>query len=268
MPDRRRVAVVGGGITGLATAYFLQQAGVAVTLIEADHRLGGKIRTDTLAGVPVEAGPDAFLARVPSAVELCRDLGLGDELVAPASGTAFIWTGGRLRPLPGRHVLGVPTGLGPLVRSGVLSPAGVARAALDLVLPQSRFGDDPSVADVIGRRMGHEVLDRLVGPLVGGINAGDPRRLSLRSTAPQLADGAARHRSLVLGLRRRPPTAAGAAGPAFLSLDGGLQRLVDRLAEVLAPATDIRLGTTVAAVEREGTGAQWRIVTTSGERVD
>ena len=98
MPDRRRVAVVGGGITGLATAYFLQQAGVAVTLIEADDRLGGKIRTDALAGVPVEAGPDAFLARVPSAVELCRELGLGDALVAPATGTAFIWTGGRLRP--------------------------------------------------------------------------------------------------------------------------------------------------------------------------
>lgn len=268
MPDRRRVAVVGGGITGLATAYFLQQAGVAVTLIEADDRLGGKIRTDALAGAPVEAGPDAFLARVPSAVDLCRELGLGDELVAPATGAAFIWTSGGLRPLPGRHVLGVPTALRPLVRSGVLSPTGVARAALDLVLPRSRFGDDPSVAEVIGRRMGGEVLDRLVGPLVGGINAGDPRRLSLRSTAPQLSEAAARHRSLVVGLRRRPTTAAGASGPVFLSVDGGLQRLVDRLAEVLAPDTDIRVATTVAAVERDEAGAQWRIVTGSGDSVD
>src|SRR5215210_7918611 len=169
MPER--VAVVGGGITGLATAYYLRQSGVAVTVVEAGE-LGGKIHTLELAGVPVEAGPDTFLARVPWAVDLCRELGLGDHLVAPATGKAFLWIGDRLRPLPERHVLGVPTALAPLVRSGVLTPAGVARAALDLVLPRTHGGADPTVAAVVGRRMGREVVDRLVDPLVGGINAG------------------------------------------------------------------------------------------------
>src|SRR5215212_5113644 len=207
MPER--VAVVGGGVTGLAAAYYLRQAGVTVTVVEAGE-LGGKIQTRELAGVPVEAGPDTFLARVPWAVDLCRELGLGDELVEPATGKAFLWTGGALHPLPERHVLGVPVALRPLLASGVLSKAGVARAALDLVLPRSHHGADPSVAEVVGRRMGRQVVDRLVDPLVGGINAGRADALSLAATARPIAEGAARSRSLVLGLRRARP---GPEGP-------------------------------------------------------
>ena len=236
--------MVGGGITGLATAYFLRQSGLDVTLIEAGDSLGGKIQTLELAGVPVEAGPDTFLARVPWAVDLCRQLGLGDDLVAPATGKAWLWIGDRLRPLPERHVLGVPTALRPLVRSAVLSPAGVARAALDLVLPPTSAGPDPSVAAVVGRRMGRQVVDRLVDPLVGGINAGRADMLSLAATARPIADGAARSRSLVLGLRRAAP---GPGGPVFLGLVGGLHRLVDRLAEE-AGAADVRTATTVTAI--------------------
>lgn len=248
MPEPRRVAVVGAGITGLATARFLSQAGCTVTVVEAADRVGGKIQTLDLDGVPVEAGPDTFLARVPWAVDLCRELGLGDDLVAPATGTAFLWTGGRLRPLPEGHVLGVPTALRPLVRSGVLSPAGVARACLDLVLPRSALGADPTVADVIGRRLGRQVLERLVEPLVGGINAGRADALSLSATARPLAEGAARNRSLVLGLRRAE---RGPGGPVFLGLVGGLQRLVDRLAQDVA---DLRLATAVSGVVKASTG--------------
>lgn len=240
MPER--VAVVGGGITGLATAFYLRRAGAAVTVIEAGE-LGGKIQTRDLAGVPVEAGPDTFLARVPWAVDLCRELGLGEELVEPATGKAFLWTGGRLRPLPARHVLGVPIALRPLLDSGVLSRAGVARAALDLVLPRSRHGADPSVAEVVGRRMGRQVVDRLVDPLVGGINAGRADVLSLASTARPIAEGAARSRSLVLGLRAAQ---AGPTGPVFLGLKGGLHRLVERLAE---KAGDVRTGTAVCSID-------------------
>jgi len=245
MPER--VAVVGGGITGLATAYYLGKAGVAVTVVEAGE-LGGKIQTRELAGVPVEAGPDTFLARVPWAVELCTELGLGDDLVEPATGKAFLWTGGALRPLPERHVLGVPVALRPLLGSGVLSKAGVARAALDLVLPRRRRGADPSVAAVVGRRMGREVVERLVDPLVGGINAGRADVLSLAATAPAIAAGAARHRSLVLGLRQAK---SGPAGPVFLGLKGGLHRLVERLAEEV---DDIRTGVAVTGVEAAGAG--------------
>ena len=261
MPDGRRVAVVGGGITGLATVRLLRRAGLTVTVLEAGGELGGKIQTRELAGVPVEAGPDTFLARVPWAVDLCRELGLGDDLIAPATGKAWLWIGDRLRPLPERHVLGVPTALRPLLESGVLSTAGVARAALDLVLPRSRPRPDPSVAAVVGRRMGRQVVERLVEPLVGGINAGTADGLSLSATARPIAEGAARSRSLVLGLRQAKP---GPGGPVFLGLVGGLHRLVDRLAE--DDLGSVRLGTAVGSIIPTGNGYTLRC--TPGPDVD
>lgn len=231
-----RVAVVGGGITGLAAAYEAVKAGHDVTLYEAGDRLGGKIRGSLFRGAMVDEGPDAFLARVPAAVELCRELGLGDELVAPQTGKAFVWTRGRLRPLPDGLVLGVPTDIVGLARSGILSPAGVLRAGLDLVLPRSRWSsEDPSVAEVITARFGQEAADRLVEPLLGGIHAGRIDRLSLSSSAPQLAGAATKHRSLLLGLRG---TKGSLDGPVFSTLRGGLGRLVDALAERVG---DIRL---------------------------
>jgi protoporphyrinogen/coproporphyrinogen III oxidase len=244
----RRVAVVGGGITGLATARFLGRAGLDVTVLEAAPELGGKIQTLEWQGVPVEAGPDTFLARVPWAVELCREIGLGEDLVAPATGKAFLWIGDRLYPLPERHVLGVPTDLAGVWRSGVLTPAGVARAALDLFLPGRDPGPDPTVGTVVGRRMGRQVLDRLVEPLIGGIHAGRADRLSVAGTARPIAEAAARSRSLLLGLRR-PASGPAAGGPVFLSVAGGLHRLVDRLAEEI---DDVRTGTAVEAIAKAG----------------
>lgn len=264
---RPRVVVVGGGITGLTTAWFLRDQ-ARVTVLEADDRLGGKIRTTSLADVPVEEGPDTFLARVPHARDLAVALGLGDDLVQPATGRAFVWSRGRLRPLPGGQVLGVPVALGPLARSGVLGPGAMARAGLDLVLPRSRPGlsADPSVADVIGARMGRVVVDRLVEPLVGGINAGRADDLSLAATAPQLAEAAASSRSLILGLRRnrRRQATHAPTGPLFLGVTGGLGRLVDRLAAALREAgIDIRSGLGVKAVEPDGVGG-YRVVTSDG----
>lgn len=230
------VAVVGGGITGLAAAWELVQAGAQVALYEAGPRLGGRILTAHVAGRPVDLGPDAVVARVPHAVDLCRELGLGDELVHPATEGASVWWGGRLRPLPRGLVMGAPLGardLFGLARSGLLSPAGAARAALDVVRPATRWGPDPSVGEVVAGRLGPEVHQRLVDPLVGGISAGPTVLLSARSTAPQLAD-AAGSRSLVLGLRSaRGRAGEGATGPVFASLRGGLGRLVERLEERL-----------------------------------
>ena len=245
------VVVVGGGITGLATAYYLKaRHGLDATVVEASDRAGGKIRTDELAGVPVEAGPDTFLARVPWAADLCRELGLGDELIEPATSSAFVWVRGRLRPLPPGLVLGVPTGLAQLARSGLISPLGVARAALDTVLPRRRHGDDPSIAELIGGRFGAEVVDHLVEPLLGGINAGRADRLSLAATAPQLADAAREHRSLLRGLRANPTN----GGPVFQTVRGGLERLVERLREHV----DLRTNTTVETIER-ATDGRWQV---------
>jgi oxygen-dependent protoporphyrinogen oxidase len=246
LPPVREVAVVGGGITGLATAWFLRQRApdVPVTLIEAADHLGGKIETTALGGAPVEAGPDTFLARAPWAVELCRRLGLEDDLVAPATTRAYVWTRGRLRPLPDGLVLGVPAEVTPLARCGIVSPAGLARAGLDLVLPRRPLGEDPSVAEVVGARFGREVVDRLVEPLLGGIHAGRADRLSLSAVAPQVAGAAAGSRSLLLGLRRQP---ASATGPVFLGVRGGMGRLVERLRQRLE-GVEFRTGTAVASL--------------------
>lgn len=243
------VTVVGGGITGMAAAWELVNRGAAVTLVESSSRLGGKIVGEQIGGRWVDLGPDAFLARLPEAVQLCQELGLGSELVGAATDSASLWARGRLRPLPRATVLGVPAGLPGLravAGSGILSPAGVARAALDLVLPRRDLGEDPSVGDLVTARLGRQVHDRLVDPLVGGIHAGATSRLSALAVAPQLVAAAGGHRSLVLGLpRRRGPAArarssstGGRTSPAatFVSLLGGLGRLVTRLEEELRAA--------------------------------
>lgn len=250
------VAVVGAGVTGLSAAWELVRSGAQVSVLEASPSLGGKVVTEAFRGRSVDLGPDSFLARVPHALELCHELGLGAELVHPAVEGAGVWLGGRLRPLPAGVVLGAPTALVPLARSGILSPSGVARAALDLVLPRTRLGPDPTVAEIVTGRLGRQVQERLVDPLVGGVHAGPSERLSARATAPQLADAAAR-RSLVLSLRAR----RAAAGPVFASLRGGLARLVDRLGEELRGA-GARVETGVEVDEVPVPGADATVVAT------
>ena len=244
----------------MAAAWELLSAGAHVTVFEAGPRLGGCIRTEDVAGRPVDLGPDAFLARVPHGLDLCRELGLGDEVVHPAASGAAVWARGRLRPLPGGLVLGVPTGprdLVGLVRAGLVTPAGAARAALDLVRPATRWEADPSVADVVVARLGRQVHTGVVDPLVGGIHAGRSDRLSARAAAPQLADGA-RARSLMRGVRAARHAAGGGGSPGavagvpigppplFASLRGGLGRLVERAEEALrAGGATVVTGTAV-----------------------
>jgi oxygen-dependent protoporphyrinogen oxidase len=267
------VAVIGGGITGLSAAWYLSASPCDITVFEAGNRLGGKVATSAFAGVPVDEGPDSFLARVPWAEALCRELGLGHELVAPASGLAHVWTRGRLRALPDGLVLGAPASILPVARSGIVSWRGMARAALDLVLPASSADGrdqtdgqdqadgrdrvdrvdrvDRSVADVIGGRFGREVVDRLVEPLIGGINAGRADALSLAATAPQLADAAASSRSLLVALRRQRRALSGAGGPVFLTVAGGLGTLIERLAQRLTErGVELRCGAPVERLER------------------
>lgn len=231
-----RLTVVGGGIAGLAAAWEAVQRGAEVTLLEAGPRLGGKIETGSVDGVAVEHGPDAFLARVPWAVDLCRELDL--DLVAPAVGRALVWSGGRLRPIPEGMLLGVPTGVMGVARSGLLSPWGMARASLDFVLPRTPLDGDVSVGELVSRRLGRQVLDRLVDPLIGGINAGRADQLSATAVAPQVLAAAKAHRSLVVGARH---TRTVSDGPVFLTVPAGLSALVDSLVRQLrAAGADIR----------------------------
>lgn len=231
----KRVVVVGGGISGLAAAYALAgRHRLPVTICEAEERLGGKIRTEVFAGSRLDLGPDAFLARRPEALALCEELGLAGELVAPATASAYVWSRNRLRRLPPGLALGVPTSLGPLIRSRVLSPAGLARVAIEPFVPGRPLDDDEALGALVRRRLGREVHCRLVDPLVGGINAGDTDHLSVDVAAPNLAVAARHHRSLVAGARRQAAAAPPAPGPAFLTLPGGLTRLVEALTERLA----------------------------------
>ncbi len=253
------VAVVGGGVAGLAAALEAGRAGARVVLLEAGSRLGGKVRVSEVGGLPVDEGADAMLARVPYGVQLAQDAGLGDELVSPAAGAASLWTRGRLLPLPTGTTMGIPGDLLALGRSGVLSARGLARVPLDLVRRGEVSEDDVSVGDLVRRRLGAEVVDRLVDPLLGGVYAGRADLLSLHATLPQLARPVATSRSLLLATRQARATATPWTGPLFRGLPGGLGRLPQAVAE--ASGAEVRLGTTVRGLSRTPTG--WRLETGS-----
>ena len=254
--SRPTVAVVGGGMAGLAAAHALRDH-ADVTVLEASSRVGGKLRVSELGGVPVDEGADSILRRVPWGVRLAEAAGLGDELVSPAAGEAYVRSRGHLRPLPTGTVMGVPADLAALARSEVLSAAALARVPLDLVRPGQPLTEDVSVGDLVGRRLGREVVQRLVDPLLGGVYAGRADLLSLQATLPQLAATLTRHRSLILAARAARGTPA--PGPVFAGLPGGLGRLPAAVAE--ASKADIRTRTTVRALDRTPTG--WRLTTGS-----
>jgi protoporphyrinogen/coproporphyrinogen III oxidase len=240
-----RVAVVGGGIAGLAAARALAgRDGVDVVLVEATDVVGGKLRTSAFAGADVDEGAEQVLVRVPEAVALMTSLGLGDDITHPRTSDASIWSRGRLRPLPGATVLGVPASPVAVARSGVVGPAGLLRAAGDYLLPRRHAIDDESVGSVVGRRLGRAIVDRLVDPLLGGVYAGRADDLSLAATVPQLAAAMGAHRTLTGAARA--VRGGGLDGPVFASLVGGLGRLPDALGTELGAR--VRTGTVVRRI--------------------
>ncbi|MXW42086.1 MAG: protoporphyrinogen oxidase [Acidimicrobiia bacterium] len=229
-----KVAVVGAGITGLAAGYEAAQAGAEVVVYEATKRAGGRLLTTELAGQPVDEGADSFLARVPWATKLCQDLGLEAEIVTPAQQTAFVYSRGALRALPQPNVLGVPLDFDALAVSGIISSNGVHRACQEPDLAGSPLIGDESIGKLIRKRLGDELADQLVDPLIGGINASSIDHLSIWAAAPQLAEAASRGHSLVRELRRLAASSTtNPAQPVFFSLRNGLGRLTDELANRL-----------------------------------
>ncbi|MEU2940120.1 protoporphyrinogen oxidase [Nocardiopsis alba] len=264
MPEAPHVVVVGGGVSGLTAAHRLNARGITTTVLEAADVPGGKLRASPVAGVPVDAGAEAVLARRPEAVDLFSELGLDDRVVHPGPGSAAIYSRGRIRSLPKGQLMGVPGDLRALARSGVLSPAGTLRAALDLVWPGTPVRSDVPVASYVGIRMGRQVVDRLVEPLLGGVYAGRADELSLDSALPQIAPMARSDRSLMRAVhtslkgRGAAPTKA---GPVFASLRGGVATLVDALVE---RQKDLRIGTRARALERTSRG--WSVRLEGAER--
>jgi protoporphyrinogen/coproporphyrinogen III oxidase len=261
-----RIVVVGGGITGLAAAHALSQEAIhspgrslAITLVESALTLGGKVRTERVGRMLFECGPDAMFLRDQSVVDYCQTLGLGEDVVAadPRHRQSYILWRGRLHEIPSGMEGGVPRSVRPLARSGLLSPWGKARAAMEVAVPARREERDESVDGFIRRRFGAEVAERIAAPLLGGIYNNDPRRLSLLATLPHLREAERRHRSLLVAAWRRTratngksPAASRAVSP-FVSLRGGLASLPDALARRL-DSVQVRLGTSISAIRAGG----------------
>ncbi len=250
-----RITIVGGGITGLTTAYRFSKLmpGAQITLIEAGDQVGGKIRSSPFAGIAgVDEGADAFLTRIPHAIELAAELGLTDRLTSPAVVSANVWWNG-MHEIPEGLLLGVPSDLATLARSHLLSWRGKLRAGLEPILPGTGVGAD-SVGRLIRKRFGRQVHERLVDPLVGSIYAADTDRFSLAGV-PQILDLASNNRSLLIGARRARAKVKAATGPIFAAPTGGMAVLTDSLAEALAAAfVEIRTGQSVTSIERSGSG--------------
>ena len=256
-----RVVVVGGGVAGLSAALEARvlRPDAEIVVLEAGSRIGGKVAVSEVGGLMVDEGADSMLTRVPDGLALARSAGLEAELVSPAVGQASVWSRGRLRDLPTGTLLGLPTDLAALARSGLLSTAGLYRVLADLGAPGAGVQEDCSVGDLVRRRFGGEVVDRLVDPLLGGVYAGRADLLSLRATLPQLVRPAARHRSLLLAAREARAATPPTDGPLFASLPGGLGRLPARVAA--AARAEVRLHTTARGLARTPTG--WRVTTGS-----
>ncbi len=253
-----RIAIIGGGISGLSAAFALQKRGIAYTLVEAERFLGGVIRTERRDGFLLEGGPDSMLAQKPEGLALARELGLGDRLLPtnPEHRNVYILHGGRLHPLPDGMMLAVPTKVGPFLRSPLFSWPGKLRMGLDLVRPGRPGNGDESIATFLRRRFGQQAVDRLGEPLLAGIHSGDPERLSMLATFPRFRKLEQEHGSLVRGMwkTKRPLRRPGETPPAaFYSLRGGLRELVDALA-LRIPREAIWTRLAVRSVTRDDEG--------------
>jgi len=265
----RRVAVVGGGIAGLAAAHRLIELapGCEVRLLEKASRLGGVLETVHQQGFQVELSADNFITTVPYALELCRRLGLSDQLVQtnPECRQTYVVHRGRLHKLPDGFLMMAPSRLWPLALTPLLSPWGKLRAGVEYFIPPRKDSADESMAAFATRRLGREAFERLVEPLVGAVYAADVEKLSVEATLARFHDMEREHGSLIRAMRRQArrrkscgkETQSGARYSMFVTLRDGLGRLVDAIAARL-PQGSVRLGWPVDRLERVEAN-QWRV---------
>ena len=261
---KKQVVIIGGGITGLATAYYLQkqvreqQLPIEVKLVEASARLGGKMQTYVKDGYVIERGPDSLIERKPSAARLAKEVGMADKLLNNATGKSYILVKNRLHSMPGGSIMGIPTEIGPFVTTGLFSVAGKMRAAADFILPRSTPVSDQSLGQFFRRRLGDEVVENLIEPLLSGIYAGDLDNMSLMSTFPQFYEAEQKYRSLVIGMKKMAPPRSKAPKTnkkkgAFLAFREGLQSFIDAIEARLEPGSVVK-GYRVDKINKKETG--------------
>ncbi|NIK77304.1 oxygen-dependent protoporphyrinogen oxidase [Paenibacillus castaneae] len=293
-PDR--IVIIGGGISGLSSAFYLQREAerlgkeIEITIVDGAPAFGGKINTLQRDGFVIEKGPDSFLARKLAIIDLATELGLENELTTtnPGAKKTYILHKRKLFPMPPGLVLGVPTEIGPFLKTGLLTWGGKLRALLDLTIPARKEQGDESLGGFLERRVGNQVMRRIAEPLLAGIYAGDLKKLSLQATFPQFAASERKHGSLIRGMQHnRKASAAAAALPAvakggvFLTFKGGLSTLVHALDEALSDVQR-RLEVKVAEIRKAGviegeaerspdaiehSSAQYEVVLANGERL-
>lgn len=269
---RRDAVVVGGGITGLAAAYELtkKDAGWDVTLLETSSRMGGKIISDAVGDLVFEGGPDSFLTSKPWALDLARELGLEPELMTTndESKSVYVYTRGRLKRYPEGMMLMAPARILPFLTSDFLPWSAKARMGMEFLVRKGDPDTDESLAEFTRRRFGEEALHTIVGPIMAGIHAGDPERLSMRSTFPQFHEMERKHGSVIRGMRAalKSGTRAPRDGVTlFMTLRGGLGQLVDALWQRL-PSGTVRLKSGLSRMEPTGDG-RYNLKTEAGDTI-
>lgn len=261
--QKKQIAIIGGGITGLTAAYYLQkevrenQLPYTVKLIEASHRLGGQMQTVKKDGYVIERGPDSFLERKDSVARLAREVGVADELVNNTPGKTFILVKDQLHSVPGGAIMGIPTEIGPFLTTKLFSMSGKLRAAADLVLTRSKEESDQSLGGFFRRRLGDEVVENLIEPLLSGIYAGDIDKMSLMTLFPHFYQVEQKYRSLILGMKKstppRPKESQTTKKGAFLGFKTGLQSFADAIEAKLEPGS-IKKGFRVEKITRMNEG--------------
>lgn len=276
---KKHIVVIGGGISGLTAAYYLkkqadeQNIDLTIQVIEKSDVLGGRIQTVERDGFIIEKGPDSFLARKYPIIELSKELDLEDELVGtnPNARANFIYLNRKLHPMPMGLVLGIPTKMTPFLKTGLISPLGKMRAAMDLFLPKHNGMSDESLGHFVERRLGKEVLEHITEPLLGGIYSGNARTISIKATFPHFKQLEQKHGSLIKGMMKSKQPAplnnqlpAVAKKSMFLTYKNGMCTLIDRLTASM-PSVDILTNCGVESIIQDG--HQYKVLLDSKETI-
>ena len=259
----KKIIIIGGGIAGLAAAFRIQREikegdNLECILLEGSNHFGGKISTEKLDGFIIERGPDSFISQKPAAIQLCKQLGLEDRLTGtnPGAPSTFVYTGGKLVTMPDGLSLMIPTKFLPFALTPLFSLPGKIRMAFDLLIPKKQDNGDESLASFVRRRMGEEALNKMAEPMLAGIYASDPEKMSITSTFPMFVETEKKYRSLILGMLARKKAMLmnavkrpSSAYSLFMTLKDGLGEMVDAVIKK-SPDIQFKSGTKVVGIEK------------------